>query len=96
MYRTESANPVSEIYTFPFEPNPDWSSFYASGPEIFQYIKRTVKKYDLDYCVKLNSGVIESVWDNVSSTWKIKVQLAGGKTIDDEGDVLINASGFLK
>ncbi|CAI7593882.1 unnamed protein product [Penicillium viridicatum] len=23
----------AHIYTFPFEPNPDWSTFYASGPE---------------------------------------------------------------
>ncbi|OQD60716.1 hypothetical protein PENPOL_c021G06022 [Penicillium polonicum] len=26
----------AHIYTFPFEPNPEWSTFYASGPEIFQ------------------------------------------------------------
>ncbi|ODM22506.1 hypothetical protein SI65_00094 [Aspergillus cristatus] len=24
----------AHIYTFPFDPNPDWSALYASGPEI--------------------------------------------------------------
>ncbi|EXK27312.1 hypothetical protein FOMG_16130 [Fusarium oxysporum f. sp. melonis 26406] len=31
----------AHIYTFPFEPNPSWSQFYASGPEIWTYIKKT-------------------------------------------------------
>lgn len=86
----------AEIYTFPFEPNPEWSSFYASGSEILEYIKRTVKKYDLDFCVQLNSAVTESVWDEASSKWKIQIQRYEGVTIEDEADVLINASGFLK
>ena len=37
----------AHIYSFPFEPNPDWSAYYASGGEILEYFKRTVKKLSL-------------------------------------------------
>ncbi|KAF9889912.1 hypothetical protein FE257_006784 [Aspergillus nanangensis] len=38
----------AHIYAFPFDPNPEWTRFYASGPEIQEYIQRTVKKWNLD------------------------------------------------
>ncbi|KAF5645085.1 sterigmatocystin biosynthesis monooxygenase stcW [Fusarium sp. NRRL 52700] len=34
----------AHINNSPFEPNPDWSSFYASGPKVWAYIKRTSDK----------------------------------------------------
>lgn len=84
-----------DIYTFSFEPNPDWTSFYAKGSEIQAYIKRTAQKYGLDKDVKFNSKVIESVWDEKAKKWKIKIE-QDGAIIEDEADVLINGSGVLK
>ncbi|KAJ5851265.1 uncharacterized protein N7529_010650 [Penicillium soppii] len=57
----------AHIYTFPFEPNPDWSTFYASGPEIWSYIKRTSDKYGLAEHVQLQSKVVQATWDESSS-----------------------------
>lgn len=85
----------AHVYTFPFEPNPSWSSFYAGGDEIWRYIKDTSDKYALQERVQLNSRVIESIWDERVSRWKIKVQ-QGQHIITDEADVLINGSGILK
>ncbi|KEF60299.1 uncharacterized protein A1O9_05150 [Exophiala aquamarina CBS 119918] len=84
----------AHLYTFPFEQNPDWSSFYVSGPEILAYITSVTKKYGLDQKVKFRSKVVESVWDDDSAKWKLKVDVSG-KIMDDECDVLINAAGFL-
>jgi cation diffusion facilitator CzcD-associated flavoprotein CzcO len=84
----------SHIYTFPFEPNPDWSSFYASGPEIWQYIKRTTKKYNLDESVQFNSKIISTVWNDVSAKWQVKVDQKG-TVFDTEADILINGAGLL-
>lgn len=47
----------SSIYTFPFEPNPNWSAFYASGEEILEYFKATVAKWDLARDVKVGHRV---------------------------------------
>lgn len=84
-----------DCYTFLFEPNPNWSSFYAPGPEIEQYIQRTVKKWNLDRNVQFNSRVLETIWDDNAGKWKIQVDQAG-TIIHDEVDILVNATGFLR
>jgi cation diffusion facilitator CzcD-associated flavoprotein CzcO len=45
---------------FPFDPNPNWPSFYFSGPEIHAYMKQTVKKWNLDRDVQLNTRVLSA------------------------------------
>lgn len=86
----------AHIYTFLFEPNPDWSSFYASGPEIWEYIKRTTEKYKLDEPIQFNSKVVSTIWDDEAGKWRIKVRKLDTNTIiEDEAHILINASGFL-
>ncbi|GAB1217436.1 hypothetical protein ATERTT37_006675 [Aspergillus terreus] len=85
----------AHVYTFPFEPNPNWSSFYAEGAEIWQYIKHTAIKYGLEERVQLESKVTESVWDESVGRWKVKIE-KGGEVFTDEAEVLINGSGILK
>ncbi|KAG8407129.1 hypothetical protein J3458_020623 [Metarhizium acridum] len=82
----------AHIYTFFFGPNPDWTSFYASGPEIWQYIKKTTDKYNLDEKVQFNSTVASTVWDDDKGKWLLKIQ-RGDQTIEDQAD--INGSGLL-
>lgn len=94
MNLTESNQVPAHIYTFPFEPNPDWSSFYASGAEIWKYIKQTTKKHHLDERVSFNSKVVSTYWNDLTATWKIKVD-KGGSVTEAEADVLINGSGIL-
>ncbi|KAF5226916.1 hypothetical protein FANTH_14940, partial [Fusarium anthophilum] len=84
----------AHIYTFSFKPNPDWSSFYATGPEIWGYIKKTTKKYNLDKRVQFQSNVISSIWDDQKGKWKLKVN-QNGTIVEDEADVLVNGTGLL-
>ncbi|KAH7265523.1 NADP-dependent oxidoreductase domain-containing protein [Fusarium redolens] len=84
----------AHIYTFPFEPNPDWSSFYASGSEIWAYIKRTSDKYGLAENVRFQSKVAQATWNEVAGKWKLKI-MQDGEEREDECDILIDGSGFL-
>ncbi|KAK5052669.1 hypothetical protein LTR84_002534 [Exophiala bonariae] len=84
----------AHIYTFIDIPNPEWSHYYATGPEIHQYLKRVTKDHKLDRDVQLNSEVKSAVWDEDSGTWKLQV-LKGAELIDDWCDVLLNGSGVL-
>jgi hypothetical protein len=52
----------AHAYTYSFEPNPNWSSFYAYAPEIRQYFQDFADKYDLMPFVKLNSKVLSATW----------------------------------
>ncbi len=69
--------------------------FYSPAPEIEAYIKRTVRKYNLDEKVKFDSKVLETIWDEAVGKWMIKVDL-NGSIIEDEADILVNGAGFLK
>lgn len=86
----------AHIYTFPFEPNPSWSRFYASGGEILQYIKRTSDKYRLAEPVVFSSRVVSSIWDEQAGKWLLEIQQGNSQSlIQDDADILINATGFL-
>lgn len=80
---------------FRFEPNPDWSHFYVSGAEIYEYIQKTVRKWGLDEHVELNSKIIESRWDEDSGKWKVKVD-QNGTIKEDEAEILVNGMGLVK
>ncbi|KAF5023649.1 hypothetical protein F66182_4294 [Fusarium sp. NRRL 66182] len=84
----------AHIYTFPFEPNPDWSAFYASGPEIWAYIKRTADKYGLAEHVQFQSKVTQATWDELLGKWSVKIW-HDSEEKRDECDILIDGSGFL-
>ena len=84
-----------DAYVFPFEGNPDWSKFYVGQEEIHDYIKRTAKKYNLTKYIQLSTTIKETIWDETSGKWKIKLE-QGGEIKEDEADFVINASGFLK
>ncbi|CAG1978388.1 unnamed protein product [Fusarium graminearum] len=84
----------AHAYVFPFEGNPDWSRFYVGQEEIHDYIKRTAEKYNLTKYVQLNTTMKETIWDEESGKWKIKIE-QGGEIKEDEADFVINASGFL-
>ncbi|KAF5659381.1 monooxygenase [Fusarium circinatum] len=78
----------AHIYTFPFGPNPSWSQFYATGPEIWRYIKKTSDKYRLHEPVILNTEVISSVWDDDAGKWRLQIQQGHSRDIiRDEADI---------
>ena len=35
----------SHLYSFSFEPNPEWTRTYSKQPEIRDYLRRTADKY---------------------------------------------------
>lgn len=86
----------AHIYAFPFDPNPNWSHFYASGAEIKEYIKSTARKWQLDQDVKLNTKVISAVWNEEQGKWTVIVEDQISKQQRTETcDVLISGQGVL-
>ncbi len=80
---------------FPFDPNPDWSHFYSSGPEIWDYMRKTVDKWHLDRDVKLDHRVISARWQEEPGQWKVRIKNSQSE-FDDFADILISGQGFLK
>ena len=84
----------SHIYAFPFDPNPNWTRFYSSGPEIEAYIKRTAEIWNLTRDVQFDTEVVGARWLEDEGEWRVTVQHQGALR-DESCDVLISSRGVL-
>lgn len=79
-----------------FEPNPNWSGFYAESKEIRQYLQDVAEKYGVLRFVKLRHRVVECVWNNTIKKWSVTVErLETGEKFEEEVDVVVNCRGSL-
>ncbi|KAJ5166262.1 uncharacterized protein N7482_005043 [Penicillium canariense] len=86
----------AHTYQATFEPNKEWSSFYATSPEIHRYWKRIVDKYGCMKYIKLKQRVDEATWDDQNSKWHIQIHdVDSGSTYRDQANILIQATGAL-
>ncbi|KAH7084098.1 hypothetical protein FB567DRAFT_593580 [Paraphoma chrysanthemicola] len=83
-------------YVYSFEPNPNWSKFYASATEIKDYLEGVMNKYSAGRRIKLKHEIVGQHWDTKSLKWKLNVKnLETGKTFIDEADIVVGARGGL-
>ncbi|MES2621570.1 MAG: NAD(P)/FAD-dependent oxidoreductase, partial [Bacteroidota bacterium] len=68
----------SHLYSFSFEPNPNWSKQFSPQEEILRYMEYCVEKYDLKKHLQFNTTVSKAVFDDAKGTWKVTDE--AGKT----------------
>ncbi|KAI0100112.1 flavin-binding monooxygenase [Nemania sp. FL0031] len=86
----------SHSYQYKFNPNPNWSSFYAPGHEICAYLHDTAERFGATRFIKLSHEVVSSTWDDETKKWNLIVRRTDtGETFQDDADVLIGARGTL-
>jgi cation diffusion facilitator CzcD-associated flavoprotein CzcO len=81
----------SYLYSFSFEPNPDWTRAYPTQPEIEAYLIRTVERHGVRPLIRFGTTVTDLRWHDESATWA--VHTAEGEAI--EADVVLGATGPL-
>jgi cation diffusion facilitator CzcD-associated flavoprotein CzcO len=86
----------SHLYGYSWDPNPQWSHYFAYGPEIQQYFEGFVKRHGTEKYIQLNSKLIESVWDANEAIWNITLEnTATGEITKDWAHVVVNGTGIL-
>ena len=90
----------SHAYTFNFALNPDWPRFFSYSADIWKYLDRVCKVFDLRKYMNFLTTVVEARWDDTVGKWKVKLrqsQHVGGEVreFEDECDVLLYATGIL-
>ena len=79
-----------------FEANTQWSSFYAPGQEIAQYLRDVVAKYKLRKYITFSTQVTRAEWNEDAGKWVITLKDAQtGEESRDECDIYLPATGFL-
>lgn len=84
-----SCDVPSHIYSYAFEPNPDWSHRFSPGAEIRAYFEGVAKKYGVLPRIRFNEEVDRLVFER--GRWQLT--LKSGER--DEADVVIAATGVL-
>jgi cation diffusion facilitator CzcD-associated flavoprotein CzcO len=80
----------SVLYSFSFAPNPDWSRSFSPQPEIWDYLRACVRRFNLEPYLRLGVELEQATWDDEARRWRIR-------TSDGEltADVLVAATGPL-
>ncbi|PLB48936.1 putative cyclohexanone monooxygenase [Aspergillus steynii IBT 23096] len=85
----------SHLYRYTFDPELlqtyPWSSWYVTQPEILEYLRHVVQRYDLRPHMHLSTEMTSAIWDDDAAHWTVRCQ---------SGDVfharyLISALGIL-
>jgi cation diffusion facilitator CzcD-associated flavoprotein CzcO len=69
----------SNLYSFSFEPNPNWSYFFGRQPEIGEYLEHCTDKYDIRRHVQFNTKATQLKWLNDRQLWEITTQSSDNK-----------------
>ncbi|WP_322043416.1 NAD(P)/FAD-dependent oxidoreductase [Paraburkholderia sp. J67] len=84
----------SHLYSFSFEPNPDWTRTFAPQREILDYLKHCARKYDIERFIAWRSRVCGARFDAARAVWIVEIERDGAmQTV--EADLLIAANGPL-
>ena len=84
-----SCDVPSHVYSYSFEPNPDWSSVFSPGPEILTYFEATAAKYGVLDAIRLGEEITSTSYRD--GRWHLET--SRGRS--DVADVVIMATGVL-
>ena len=62
----------SQLYSFSFAPNPDWSSSYSPQPEIQAYIKKVAERAGVLDRFVFDTAVEDADWDDDAQQWVVR------------------------
>lgn len=76
----------SNLYSFSFAQNPQWSRGYSGSGEILGYIRHLVEHYDLRRLIRFGHTVTGLAFDAEQGMWNASI--AGGKTVSARAAVM--------
>jgi cation diffusion facilitator CzcD-associated flavoprotein CzcO len=80
----------SNLYSFSFAPNPDWSRTFSPQPEIWEYLRRVSREHGVEQHIRYSHEVTAARWDADAELWRIET--SGG---DFSAEVLVVGPGPL-
>lgn len=92
----------SQLYSYSFAQNSDWTREYPGQEEILSYLMGVAQEYKLYQHIRFNTTVENATWDDQAKRWRIHVSTARGSKdaefnpeYDINADFLVSAVGQL-
>jgi cation diffusion facilitator CzcD-associated flavoprotein CzcO len=80
----------SDLYSYSFAPNPDWTHSFPEQPQILDYLRDCTERFGIKDRIRLGTELSEAAWDAGEKRWQIETS-AGPLT----ARVLVAAPGLL-
>lgn len=81
----------SALYSYSFEPNPNWEYKWSMQAQILDYIKHVVRKHDIYKHIRFGEELVAAEWQENEGLWTI--QTKGGTSY--QGKTFVSAIGQL-
>ncbi|KAF3210387.1 hypothetical protein TWF106_010683 [Orbilia oligospora] len=95
VYPNLSCDIPSQLYSFSFALNPDWSTTYATQGEILAYIQRVAREFGVYDHTNFRQECVSAVWLDDRWLWQLKFKDPDTQKIcTQECRFLITATGF--
>lgn len=62
----------SNLYSFSFAPNPEWTRAFSPQAEIFAYLKGCADRYGILPHIRFAHAVTDAAWDEEGQRWRIE------------------------
>jgi len=85
----------NHFYSYSFEQNPDWSSFFSRRDELEAYISHCARKYGVLERIRFGTEVIQSEYDETNASWQVQIRGAEGSEETLTAKAVISAVGML-
>ena len=61
----------SQLYSYSFALNPDWSKVYSPQQEIWEYTKRVAEDAGVLDRFVFDTAVLDATWDDTAQRWRV-------------------------
>lgn len=86
---------ANHFYCYSFEPNNDWTHFFAEQTELKDYFTTVMNKHALAEHIRWNTEAVLAEWNDDEGIWSVSVRQPDGQIITLEARAVITAVGQL-
>jgi 4-hydroxyacetophenone monooxygenase len=86
---------ANHFYCYSFEPNNDWTHFFAEQYELRDYFTKVIDKHELAEHIRWNTELVEAEWNDDDARWTVTLRSADGQTSKISARAFITAVGQL-
>ena len=85
----------NHFYCYSFEPNPEWTEFFAQQEELQAYFERCMEKYGVRDRIRFETEVVAADYDEKNQRWSVRIRDKDGSEETLVANALISAVGQL-
>jgi len=86
----------SHLYSFSFNPNPDWSQRFADQPEILKYLESTAEKFGVLPHIRYGTEVVNLSWIASREVWQVQLRDVQSRHIfTREAEIVVSCVGSI-